>query len=243
MTSEESIIKRRNIKDKDISIDSLIFKRGCYKDKTPCLEIKLTFPSAVNGSSKKFCNSILSDYLTQIYAKQECNSMDEFKTALLNFAYSLDSSYTQYIEENEGNGSGWSLDISTKIIRSTDKIKVIEYYLFSYQGGAHGSYNTHYQNIDPSNYSIIPLCSAITDTVELASIAEKYFIKTVNRKGMHYPDDFWFKENKFTLPKEYALAKEGLLLHYNIYEVGPYAQGDIEVLVPYQEVKHLLRIE
>lgn len=234
---------RRSSTNAEIIADSLSFKRGCYND-SPCLRIDLNFPIIIEGMSRKYCNNILGDYLALFGIDKQCNSIDEFKTELLNYAYSIDSSYVQYINEfGDGTIQTWYQKMSMGIINSTKKYKVIEYNYIDYMGGAHCTYLTHYQNINLEDYSLLSICDVISDTTKLIQIAEKHFISTVESDGMKYPDDFWFEDGKFLLAEEFALSQKGLILHYNIYEVACYAQGDFEILIPYSEISNIMNEE
>ena len=48
---------------------------------------------------------------------------------------------------------------------------------------------------------------------------------------------FNFTDNKFRLPANIAFTEPGLELHYNKYEVAPHAYGDINITIPYSELK------
>ena len=49
----------------------------------------------------------------------------------------------------------------------------------------------------------------------------------------------WF-ENRFVLPKNFAITTRGLLLSYNIYEVTPYIVDPPEFLLPYSQIRSLI---
>jgi hypothetical protein len=51
-----------------------------------------------------------------------------------------------------------------------------------------------------------------------------------------------FEENLFSLPENIGLTAEGIKLHYNQYEVASYADGPIELTLPFPEVKQFLKI-
>lgn len=233
--------KNSNSKE-NIVTDSLIFKRGCVGNTPPCFEIKFSFPVTTKGASIRFCKKILSNYLTLLGQNIECKSIDEFKTSLLNYAYSTDSSYVEYINEvGKEIARPWYMSISTEIL-STESIMVIKYIYTNYLGGAHGNHTVHYQNINPRNYDILALTDIVNDTCKLTTIAEQYFIKTVEKLGMKYPNDFLFENDKFKLPSEFAVGKDELILHYNVYEVASYAQGDIVVNIPFSTLEQILLI-
>ena len=52
---------------------------------------------------------------------------------------------------------------------------------------------------------------------------------------------FMFENDKFQLPQTYFYTPNGFLLFYNVYEIASYAQGNFEVLIPYDEIKPYLK--
>jgi hypothetical protein len=49
-----------------------------------------------------------------------------------------------------------------------------------------------------------------------------------------------FEKDSFYLPENIGFTKEGVKLLYNQYEVASYADGTIELTLPYNEVKKYL---
>ena len=77
---------------------------------------------------------------------------------------------------------------------------------------------------------------------KLTKIAEKKFFKLKGLKpGTSLNDEgYSFKNNRFHLTDNFAVLNEGILFYYNTYEIGPYALGTTEVLIPYGELKGIL---
>lgn len=69
---------------------------------------------------------------------------------------------------------------------------------------------------------------------ELRKKAEIYFIRTNGAL-----EDWNFENGKFTLSENFSLTRGGLVLRYNVYEVGAYSQGAPEVFIPLTEIKPL----
>jgi hypothetical protein len=77
---------------------------------------------------------------------------------------------------------------------------------------------------------------------ELTKIAEQIF-----RKNEKLTDtsslarDYFFKDNKFALNENYSITPAGFKFVYNQYEIKPYAAGKTELLLPYSQIKKLMR--
>jgi hypothetical protein len=74
----------------------------------------------------------------------------------------------------------------------------------------------------------------ITDRVGLNRLLEKKF-REVKREA--FKQGFEFSESMpFKLPNNFGFTSEGILFHYNTYEVGPYTLGDTDMTVSYAEL-------
>ena len=107
-------------------------------------------------------------------------------------------------------------------------------------GGAHGNYSYHYCNIAPQKATVLSLSDVVSDIplfVEKAKDSFRRHFKIPQGKSL---EDYWFPNAKFQLPTEFGLSREGVVLHYNVYEIGPYSDGDIRFTVPYSDIDMIL---
>jgi hypothetical protein len=51
---------------------------------------------------------------------------------------------------------------------------------------------------------------------------------------------YMFERDTFYLPQNIGFTQDGVKLLYNEYEVASYADGPVELLLPYKEVKKYL---
>ena len=100
-------------------------------------------------------------------------------------------------------------------------------------GAAHGMFSTHYLN-----YSfVLGDTISLTDIVraeaidKLGAIVEQKFVARYRE-----PEEGW----SFHLTSNFAVLRSGLLFKYQVYEMGPFAAGDMEVFVPYSDITPLL---
>jgi hypothetical protein len=81
----------------------------------------------------------------------------------------------------------------------------------------------------------------LKNVLELAEIAfrEKNkieFGQSYNIKG------FFFRNDKFELPEQIFLVKEGVLFVYNPYEISSYSNGNIAFQIPYKDIARYMAI-
>ncbi|MBQ9469918.1 MAG: DUF3298 domain-containing protein [Bacteroidales bacterium] len=225
-----------------IEADSIAFVRGCTDTTgaSPCLRITMLFPVLAGGVSEQFCAEVLGDYLDFIEADgARCSSIDGFKQSLLSYAYGVDSSYAQYPSTMEVIPE-WFVTVWFEVLRNDDQLITLKYYYNDYRGGAHGAYYYHYQNLDAKTLRPLALTDLVNDVDGLARIAERRLMEVAQQMDLRYPDDFTFDDGKFVLPKEIGFCNGELVLHYNIYEVAPYALGAIEVPIAYADIASML---
>jgi hypothetical protein len=136
------------------------------------------------------------------------------------------------------SGLGDTLVISTGVIS-------LYYNESSYTGGAHDNYNTFFYNFDATTGKLLDLQAIVKDTLALNKLAEVKFkeeeTKVAKENGMEFKmEDYFFPENKFILPQNIGITKEGLRLLYNPYEVAAYVRGTIIIDIPWRELKDIV---
>ena len=53
--------------------------------------------------------------------------------------------------------------------------------------------------------------------------------------------NYFFDKNKFSLNKNFMVTPQGVSFLYNEYEIKPYSAGQTTLLIPYSQIKSLLR--
>ncbi len=111
----------------------------------------------------------------------------------------------------------------------------------TYQGGAHGTEITKMATFDNSTGEQVTFDITINNKNDFKQLVEKKFREKridIFKNGFDFDTVFSFK-----LPENYAFVKEGILIHYNHYEITPYSLGTTSFLLPFNEIKHLLKKE
>ena len=117
---------------------------------------------------------------------------------------------------------------------------------YSYMGGAHPNTVRIYAVLDPATAQVVPLDSVLAEGARARLVAEAEGAFRA-RRGMA-PDSsftnagFWFKDG-FELTPNWGFVEDGMLFHYNSYEVGPYSLGPTDALVSWSALKGIVRPE
>jgi hypothetical protein len=124
-------------------------------------------------------------------------------------------------------------------------IVVLEFVENIFEGGLRPEKKVHYVNFDAKSGNPLTLEDIFVPNFEnrLNQIAEPIFrkrygfenIKNFSEEGIIFPD------NKFSVGKNFALSKGGILFCYNAEEIAPHALGEFEIFVPFSRIKDLIK--
>lgn len=153
--------------------------------------------------------------------------------------------FNEYAEEqiDEGNASinAWYKHQNCRVVLNEHGILTLQNAINDYTGGAHGMEVELWFNFDLQEKKLLQLTDIVADNAALLPIAERYFRQHENLADTaSYGPSYFFEENNFTLAANFGLTKEGLLFHYNPYEIKSYAEGPTTFVIPYAELKDTL---
>jgi hypothetical protein len=112
-------------------------------------------------------------------------------------------------------------------------------------GGAHPTAYIELLSIDMKKGKIIKLDDILKPGYKknLTAIAEKIFRKSWKLAPNADLDTagFFLENNKFYLNDNFYIQPNGLKFKFNQYEIAPYALGSPEIIIPYGQLKDLIR--
>jgi hypothetical protein len=212
----------------------------CKKDsseKNPCLEISIEYPKVLG----KFKNSKVVDDFIRSKILQLLSNYSEGKIDLKEtIENAIKKANIDFKKENEGSTViPWNYASSTKILFQSKKYISLVVHNYSYTGGAHGGATSFYTTFNINTGKFIKLDNIVKNKKLLLNIAEKKFRKeqSVTTNQTFENAGFWFKDNKFYLPDNYAIVDKGVLFQYGQYEIAPYSAGMIELLIENKDFK------
>lgn len=141
----------------------------------------------------------------------------------------------------------YSYGQTVKVARADEKILSLRYNTYSFTGGAHGNYVDSAYVFDTETGERITLDMLSADSEALRSFLVDYMLSLYETdEGGYYSqrisEDILFgtslKDAITALLREQSwyLGEEGLVIFSDIYELGPYAAGICEFVVPYAEL-------
>lgn len=136
-----------------------------------------------------------------------------------------------------------SLMIKPKILNSEGALVTVVLNSSDYLGGAHGSASQQYFNFDLTQKKLVSL-DEIVEKNQLAVLKAKahdaFKAWVIDSELSQNPEEYeqmW----KFKLKDNYYLGQKGLILQYEEYEIGPYVVGLPRLMIPYEELKGVLK--
>lgn len=169
--------------------------------------------------------------------KSEAKTYQEIVTAFIN---DFDTFKKQYKE----SAQIWFLDTRVEVLQQIPGYLPAKCTAFNYMGGAHPNTVHIYINYDLNKKQEILLDSLLVpDGIkELTAVAEKIFRKNEKLSpDASLKDTYFFENDVFKLPSNFTITKEGLKFLYNPYEIKAYVYGTTELLMPFSEIKTLLK--
>lgn len=219
--------------------DSVVFRHGCFHPDSSCFRVVYRFPVPVGKGSSRIEKLIVNDFAVNTDDDIKIKDFAHLKDILVKNTMNYDSAYVDFLKQF-GAGVEWYIDVDFTQILRTNRLIIFRYEQSSYTGGAHGMYGYHYLNIDLKKSKILKLSDLLTDMELFKAIAQKAFTEQYLNNPADITEYWMDDDGSLVLPREFGITDKGLLLHYNVYEIANFARGDIELLIPYLDLKDIL---
>lgn len=154
------------------------------------------------------------------------------------------STYQNFKHRNKRSGVFFTLNGNAQVIRQDANLTTIESNTYTFQGGAHGGSYTFFINWDTKADKNLALEDILVDgyKAKLTQVADTIFRQQEKLSDTSsLAKDYFFKDSKFKLNRNFLITPLGLRFVYNIYEIKPYAAGRTELLIPYNKIKPILK--
>lgn len=207
-----------------------------------CPQVSIKVPQ-VEESSKlgKKINDKISEEITTILLFGET---EDLKTYSIEKAMkSFDDAHKEIVKIYEDESDAWEATIEGEVTyedKNTLTI-IISSYLFT--GGAHGYQSNRFLNFDKRTGKELKNWQLFSDKKAFETLAEKTFRKVegIPLDGSINSTGFMFEQDSFYLPENIGFTKNGIKLLYNQYEVASYADGPVEITLPYKVTEKFLK--
>lgn len=204
---------------------------GCNGDST-CVSFEVQYPeflgldTTVRKSINDRVNYILNGSAGEPKSLQEMG--DDFV-----------KDFEAFLKEMPGYDLGWYFRGTVKVLISSDTLISLQVDTESFTGGVHPTYTTNFVNVEPKTGTAFLIDAMLRPGYqeELNRLGEE---DLRNQLELGEGDSLALPElidGKFTLNDNYGFRKEGIVFYFNDYEVGSFAEGPIEILIPYETLQ------
>ncbi|TBW27185.1 DUF3298/DUF4163 domain-containing protein [Gramella sp. KN1008] len=211
---------------------------NCSPEEGECTFISLTYPVAKNGEEADNINKRIVEFLRNTIDYQEEGGKKSPKELAEDFI----GNYKETAREFPEYELPWEATVNGKLVYDTPKIICLQFNTDMFTGGAHGYTSTDYLNFDPESGKTLTADDLFTE--KFVNFVEKDF-----RKKQNIPEDaninstgMLFENDRFHLPKNIGITKNKVILHYNAYEIAPYAEGSFTLTYPREEIEEFLKL-
>lgn len=205
------------------------------KPDSSCTVADIKYPLFVNQS---VLNAELKQTVLNVINKDNL----KYKTinqAIIAFLKAYDDDKKKFI-----TSIPYTLVISADVTWQGTGLTVIKTSKYSYEGGAHGSSCFTFLNWNLQTNRRITLKELFIANYreKLNKIAERIFRKQQNLADTaSLLNGYFFNNGIFYLNNNFSITPSGLKFLYNEYEIKSYAEGTTELLIPYSQIKSLLK--
>jgi len=210
---------------------------GC--DSCPIVTAIIPVAEGDTAIAEKINDSVFA--VVQSTLGEDGKQFNNYDSLLANFMNMYKKMKAEF--PNSASIGGWEGNVKGSMTKQTDSFVNIKIETFVFTGGAHPNTNTVSLLFDAATGNKLTLNDVIKDIPGLTTIAEKKF-----REQLKIPTNapvnstvYTFNDNRFVLPENIFFTDNGLVLHYNAYEIAPYYVGATIVTLPYADVQQYLR--
>lgn len=150
----------------------------------------------------------------------------------------------QLKEETPDTAENYSLNYAEnrrmEVISNADGLLSLGFRAYNYSGGAHGNYGSQLITYDVKNKKVVTLDDLFKPNYKAALSAA---LLRSARQYLGIKPSASLEGHLFAKPEptdNFMVNKKGILFNYTPYEIASYAQGEIQLFVPFDELKTIL---
>jgi hypothetical protein len=152
-----------------------------------------------------------------------------------------------YADQPDCASCEWWESVDATVLTNEGGVVVVQVAFHAYTGGAHNMAKVAFLNFDAATGKRLGLGAVIAkaDLAEATRAAERAFRAArdlapdadLNAAGFTFPG------GAFALASEFAITTAGLRLHYDAYDIAPYALGETDFVMPWDDLAEVVRHE
>jgi len=220
----------------------LISYDNCHQDSSTCTYVFLEYP--------EFSDSTKSDLNEVISGKLRVTASNYFREEAIDgtfehIAQSFIKDYQSFKIDFPEYQIGWYVKVFAEITYESEGIFSFRIDSESFTGGAHPNSSTSFYVIDKQTKKELSTSAIISDTSKFKNLLEAEFRRIKGMRGDQSFADrgFYIDEGDFLLNNNIGISDTKIMVHFNPYEIAPYAEGATTIEMNKSELKDILKIE
>jgi hypothetical protein len=213
------------------------------------LDIKYIYPKDYYDKDvlQKIQEQFIVDFFGENYAKKPADdAVNHYAQKYIADYKDIEKDFAKDFADDSASVSSYGYYESTHNEIKYNKFDIISYCVIInyYTGGAHGSNGCNNHVIDLKSGNKTKEEDLFIDNYQepLAKMIVKtllYDYKAANEEKL---EEMGFFNTKEIFPNNnFYIDDEGITYTYNEYEIAPYSMGKIDVKIPYEKIRNLLR--
>jgi hypothetical protein len=214
---------------------------GCGPDGQGCARVRLSFPEVVDDGGP--ASAPVRAWVSERILDFSLEEPGEIPLTPRDWIRAFFDSHARFRADFPGAWGGWFIEREIHVARNDGDVVALVLTESSYLGGAHPNSVVVFHNVDARSGEVLDLVDLVRPDAREA--LEGVVSSAVRRRLGVEPGgslvEAGLMDEILPLPASALLTRDGVLLEYNPYEVGPYAMGAIRALVPWSDLAPLLR--
>jgi len=214
----------------------------CADESSRCARVDVTTVATSGGGTEETRDTIDLFVIHDLISRLRSFLPEEIGNPLTrsqDLADAFIDGYRAFAEEWPDAAGGWFVKIDTETLYNTGTVCTIRVSEHAYTGGAHPNFRQRLVSFDVATGQLLGVDDLTRDPDELARMA------TLRLRSDHdlEPDGdlaaagFWIPEGGLELPDNLGVIGEGLLIHWDPYEIAPYSMGPIDIVIPIDDLR------
>lgn len=176
------------------------------------------------------------------YAKLQMSDVQQTARDSFFARYKSDMSDMKIDTADEPFSMSYTIATTVDVVSNVNSLLTLAFREYSYTGGAHGSFGTRLRTYDIKNKKLIKLDDLFKPNYKSALNAA---IVRSAKRHFNVPPKGSLKDRIFHDDVEandnFMVNRKGILFNYVPYEIASYADGEIQLFVPFEELKAILK--
>jgi len=223
-----------------LMMEVLVTADGCNPDSSNCTYAKIAYPSFTD-STTWILNDFLQNKITNIGADYTADSVFG---SIDDLAQTFVDDYERFQRDYPDYSFGWYLNVNSEVI--LDDTTYVSFRISSeaFTGGAHPNSSLSYYIVNTVTGKPLGITDIIADTVRFKKSLEQAFR---TEKGLDESQSltdlgYFIDDGDFMLTDNIGMTEDDILVHFNSYEIAPYALGSTTITISRESLGDILKL-